>query len=337
MDISVNITTNNTPVQLEGGSQDVQNDQQQESSGVKNLTVSVLYDPDGEGGVDPIALDYPLTVPEDVDIEALEVQLEEVLLGQLQNMPLDASVAMSETLIMNDTMSQLASGMLEGGEQWIADNKDTLVNSFTQIESSAEQTIASLESMINSGKYPDHTAFLKLMLTVAQDIKEFAQEARLAAVEGEFTLMLEQAQNMFDAAEKNKAAADEEVKAMRAEAWASIATGIICIGVSIGGMSSSGAFATFAPGISQAVSSIGGGIGSLIAAGHKTQANVDRKEAEDLQAAIKNLEALAKLEQESGTIATELKEIANALRDFVLRMMQDFISNQYRVTQQANI
>jgi len=85
------------------------------------------------------------------------------------------------------------------------------------------------------------------------------------------------------------------------------------------------------------ISTLASGAGTLASSDAKTDAAMDKKDADLLRAGIKALEAAQKMEQASHEASAELSDIAKALKDFLLGMIKDFNSQQYQVVQRANV
>ena len=324
-----NISVNTTPAPLDPGVQTQQAGNAQKTD--TNLTVSVSVEVTRSGGSKQrIDLELPMIVPADIDFTELE-QLLESQLGMLSNAPWDAFGRSAATEMLKNAVGNLGEAIRQGGVEFLRENQQALVGTFAAIEQQAGATIGYYTELLNSGTYPDHTEFLKLMLKTAQDLRELASNAKQAAVQGEFDNVLEQVQKMKDAAQEDYNSAIETIKAENMAA-----------GFQVGGALLGAVVAGFVGGaggaaIGQLIATISSGTGTLAGTAWKTNAAVDKKEADLFRAGIKALEAAQKMEQASHEAAGELNDIAKALKDFLLGMIKDFNSQQYQVVQRANV
>lgn len=320
---NISVQTNQIP--LDPGDAVQQTDQNQPSQ--PNLTVSVSMDVGrADGTSKTISLEFPMVGLGDVDLTELE-QLLESQLGMLSNAPWEALNQAAASKMMLEGVDNIAQALSQGGVTFAEENKQALVETFSALERQATATVGYFAELMNSGNYPDHTEFLKLLLETAQELREMSSIAKQAAVEGEFELVLEQAANMRTAAELDYDSGKSQITADN-----------IAAGFQIGG-AAFGALAGAAGGqaVGMAASQLGSGIGT-VAASHSKINSLDYKKAADLlRAGNKALEAAQKMSQASQETAGELKDLGKALQDFVLRMIQDFNSQQYQVTQRANI
>jgi hypothetical protein len=324
-----NISVNTTPAPLDPGIQTQQAGNAQKTD--TNLTVSVSVEVTRSGGSKQrIDLELPMIVPADIDFTELE-QLLESQLGMLSNFPWDAMGQSAATEMLKSAMGNVAQAITQGGVEFMRENQQALVETFTAMEQQAGATIGYYTELLNSGTYPDHTEFLKLMLKTAQDLRELASNAKQAAVQGEFDNVLEQVEKMKLAAEEDYNSAIETIEAENRAAYFQVAGAVVGLaaGAKIGGQ---GGMA-----IGGQITTLASGAGTLASSGGKTDATVDKKDADLLRAGIKALEAAQKMEQASHEAAAELSDIAKALKDFLLGMIKDFNSQQYQVVQRANV
>jgi hypothetical protein len=271
-----------------------------------------------------------MIVPADIDFTELE-QLLESQLGMLSNFPWDAMGQSAATEMLKSAMGNVAQAITQGGVEFMRENQQALVETFTAMEQQAGATIGYYTELLNSGTYPDHTEFLKLMLKTAQDLRELASNAKQAAVQGEFDNVLEQVQKMKDAAQEDYDSAIETIEAENRAAGFQVGGAVIGLaaGAIVGGQ---GGMA-----IGGTISTLASGAGTLASSDAKTDAAVDKKASDLLRAGIKALEAAQKMEQASHEAAAELSDIAKALKDFLLGIIKDFNSQQYQVVQRANV
>jgi hypothetical protein len=324
-----NISVNTTPAPLDPGIQTQQAGNAQKTD--TSLTVSVSMDVTrSDGTTQRIALELPMIAPADIDFTELE-QLLESQLGMLSNFPWDAMGQSAATEMLKSAMGNVAQAITQGGVEFMRENQQALVETFTAMEQQAGATIGYYTELLNSGTYPDHTEFLKLMLKTAQDLRELASNAKQAAVQGEFDNVLEQAKKMKAAAEEDYNSAMETIKSEN------MAAGFQVGGALIGALVARRVGDAGGAAIGQLISTISSGTGTLAGTAWKTNAAVDEQDAGLLRAGIKALEAAQKMEQASHEAAGELNDIAKALKDFLLGMIKDFNSQQYQVVQRANV
>ena len=324
-----NISVNTTPAPLDPGIQTQQAGNAQKTD--TNLTVSVSVEVTRSGGSKQrIDLELPMIVPADIDFTELE-QLLESQLGMLSNFPWDAMGQSAATEMLKSAMGNVAQAITQGGVEFMRENQQALVETFTAMEQQAGATIGYYTELLNSGTYPDHTEFLKLMLKTAQDLRELASNAKQAAVQGEFDNVLEQVEKMKLAAEEDYNSAIETIEAENRAAYFQVAGAVVGLaaGAKIGGQ---GGMA-----IGGQITTLASGAGTIASSDGKTDAAVDKKDADLLRAGIKALEAAQKMEQASHEAAAELSDIAKALKDFLLGIIKDFNSQQYQVVQRANV
>jgi len=324
-----NISVNTTPAPLDPGIQTQQAGNAQKTD--TNLTVSVSMDVTrSDGTTQRIALELPMIAPADIDFTELE-QLLESQLGMLSNFPWDAMGQSAATEMLKSAMGNVAQAITQGGVEFMRENQQALVETFTAMEQQAGATIGYYTELLNSGTYPDHTEFLKLMLKTAQDLRELASNAKQAAVQGEFDNVLEQVEKMKAAAKEDYNSAIETINAE--DMAAGFQVGGALIGAVVTGVVGGAGGAA----IGNLISTVSSGTGTLAGTAWKTNAAVDKKEADFFRAGIKALEAAQKMEQASHEASAELSDIAKALKDFLLGMIKDFNSQQYQVVQRANV
>src|SRR5262249_28696632 len=143
-------------------------------------------DPAVKGAPGTITLDIPLTLPGDITQDQID-QITKALGDELQNAPFGLMAVQGAFTAILDATTSLSSGILDslksGGQAYLDQNKDQIASAFQTISDGADKASSSIYDMIQNSTYPNFTDFLKLMLAVAQDIKQLANEARQAAVE----------------------------------------------------------------------------------------------------------------------------------------------------------
>lgn len=328
-----NISVNTNPAQFDPGIQTQQADNAGKTD--TSFTVSVSMDVTrSDGTTQRIALELPMVAPGDIDLSELE-QLLESQLGMLSNLPWDAMGQSAATEMLKSAMGNVGQAITQGGVEFLRENQQVLVETFTAMEQQAEATVGYFTELLSSGTYPDHTDALKLMLKTAQELRELATNAKQAAVQGEFDNVMEQVGKMKLAAAEDYNSAMNEIEASNIQAGMQLAGAVIGAAAGVGLAGKLGGQASSAIGglISSAFSSTG----TLASSSAKTDAAVDKKDADLLRAGIKALEAGQKLAQASHEAASELGDIAKALKDFLLSMIKDFNSQRYQVVQRANV
>ena len=328
-----NISVNTNPAQFDP---EIQTQQPDNAGKIdQSFTVSVSMDVTrSDGTTQTIALELPMVAPGDIDLSELE-QLLESQLGMLSNLPWDAMGQSAATEMLKSAMGNVGQAITQGGVEFMEENQQVLVETFTAMEQQAEATVGYFTELLSSGTYPDHTDALKLMLKTAQELRELATNAKQAAIQGEFDIIMEQSVKMKSAAEEDFSAAKNEIRASNIEAGMQLAGAVVGAAAGAGLAGKLGATASSAIGglISTAFSTTG----TLSANPDKTDAAVDKNDADLLRAGIKALEAAQKLSQSSHEAASELGDIAKALKDFLLSMIKDFNSQSYQVVQRANV
>lgn len=332
MNIS-NVSVNTNPAQIDSGdsAQQVQTSQSTQSAST-NLTVSVNIDVSGpDGTAHTISLEVPSVQLGKMNLSELE-QLLQSQLSTLNDSALEAFSNVSSASSLSASVAVVAEALVQGGVAFAQGNQQQVVDTLTTVEEQATVTMASLSKLIDSGAYPDQIDFLKLMLAAALDMKEFASEAKQAAVQGQFDQMIDMAATMRDQAEKTYAAGLAELKKDNMNAFISIGSGLVGaaligrLGVDVG------------VSISRLTDAVMQGTGKLAAnASYGMDALEARKEADMLGAAMKLMEASQKMEQAREETMSEIRDSARALVDFLLKMIQDFNAQQNQIVQRANV
>lgn len=283
-----------------------------------------------------IKLEFPLIGLEDIkltealeELEKLGVSLADLVKGK---------TSVEAFAIFSGIAMGILKGIVEGGEEGLKANFKKVDAELQAIETNAGKLETSLFELINSSNYPDFREFLGKMLVAAQELRALAGEARNKLLMAEYNTVLDQAGQMFKAAEANHKAALAQIAAERAEAIGKIIGGVISIGTSAFGAYAGGLTGMQAGGaLGGAISGVTDGIASLVAGGFKTSSAAYRLESEIAGAVQKQFEATQKLLQEGQNVAQELKDIAKTLADMVLKLYQDFMSSQNQIIQRSNI
>ncbi|MES2596726.1 MAG: hypothetical protein V4662_15395 [Verrucomicrobiota bacterium] len=339
MNVSFNVSPN---FASQAGQADQTQGSQEAQKSSKTLTITVTG---GEGpgqtqGSGGITLSYPLIGPEDIDLNELTQALANMDVSVLQAMTSTAAA-----LVVNAMVLDLASNVVAGGTDYIAKNASDIEAALAHLEGRAAAAETSLFDMISSSKYPDFNSFLKLMLETAQQLRESTSKARQEMVKGEYNNMLDQAKTMMDNAKSNYDAAIKEAKATRAQGIGKIVGGCLTFATSLaGGLAGRGnpamgflAGAQAGGMFGNAMTQIIDGSTAVYAAEMQTEAAGHKKDAEEGQALLKKYEASQKLMQDAQSVIQEMRDAAKTLSDMVLKLYQDFITNQSQIVQRANI
>jgi hypothetical protein len=210
------------------------------------------------------------------------------------------------------------------------------------LENQAQLVEVSIRGLIENSTYPNFSDFLKELVRIAQDLREAAASARLAAIQGNYTQLMAAADQMVVAAEKAKESREAQIEADKKEAIGNIIAGGVSLVVTVGfgiaaGASRMSSLLTLGSSISQASSSIISGSFSVSVTNLKTESSTRQYESDLANVAKQRLEAAAKLIEAQTEVARELGEIAKSLRDMVVKLYQDFISSQNQAVQRANV
>lgn len=327
--MSVSITSTTSHVSSTSFNPDLDiNDPSSTKKGDESLTVSFTVGKEngalGEGF--RITLELPLTG--EIPINELEQACKDLGMTPLELYAALGGLFQAGKMAseVGDLVSRLG---VEGAEAHIG----AVFNLFNHVEEAADTAAKSLYAIIEGGNYPDFTDFLKLMLQTAMELRQFASEAKTNALNGEYDLMMTQASNLRDVAQKNYDAALKQIEAEKQQAIFSIVGGCL---------SFIGAFGSIwgGPAASQAGSSLSQileGAGNIHTEQLKKDGALLKKQAELLEAANKALDGECKKLQNQQSIAEELRDIAKSLQDMVLKLYQDFMSAQMQVLQHSNI
>jgi len=304
----------------------------------KTLTIVADVPIKGNNGVKSaqITLDFPLIGLEDIQLtEALE-QLEK--LGTSLAELAQGKTAVEAFAAFTGAAMGILKGIVEGGEKGLSENFMEVDAQLQALETNAGKLEVSLFELLNNSNYPNFKEFLGKMLVAAQELRALASEARQNLVMAEFKNVLDQAGQMFKAAEANFQAAMKQIAAERAEAIGKIVSGVVSIGTSVAGAKLGGLQGMQAGGaLGGAIGGVVDGTASLIGSKYKVDSAVFRKEAEIAGAVQKQFEAVQKLLQDGQSVAQELRDIAKTLADMVLKLYQDFMSSQNQIIQRSNI
>ncbi|HSJ04145.1 MAG: hypothetical protein ACAI34_03210 [Verrucomicrobium sp.] len=296
--------------------------------GDETLKVSYTVGKEGVGGGSyKIELELPIKGGE-VSLTELEQACKDLGMS-----PLEMMAVMDGAKKAINTAGSIATMIAEMGVEGTKANLEAVVALLDNTASTLAAMEKKLFDVIEGGAYPDYTSFLKLMLKSAQELREFASEAKMACLNGQYDVMMDQVANMKSAADKNFEAAKKEIEAAKTEAIFGIIGGCLSmIGAMAGARGNQAALQA-----GTALSTIMSASGTIHVSGEKLQAAELKKDAEYLEAANKALDALLKQMDANVSIADELKEIAKTLQDMVLNLYKDFISAHTQVMQHANI
>lgn len=326
-----------SPPQIGGSTQT-----QQTSPTDKSLTISITTGSDGSTPVTPtaITLSYPLIGPEDIALNEVTQELKNLDLGALKTSNLTAAV-----LLIGQQIGELGAAITQGGKDYVKQNAAALTDSFTKAEAQAGKAETQLFDMLNSSTYPDFKQFLGKMLIAAQELRQLASQAKHHMVMAQFDNVLDQAKEMEVAAKKNYDSTMKEIEASRIDAIGKIVSGALTIGLTIGGGVLGGRTSNVGTlGGAQLGSGLGGALGQIVTGSTDLAAGKTREDAAALKleadmagAVQKKYEATQKLLQEAEGITDDLMNISKTLSDMVLKLYQDFLSNQNQIVQRSNI
>lgn len=295
---------------------------------LKSLSLTILGSTgtiEGPGDV-RIRLEAPNASPEDVPVAELLQQLD-----SLQSAP-------AAPLVMNLAVGNLADGVkalaqgIKGDPPMEASQAADLAASF---EGQAKVVERSIRDLIENSTYPAFNEFLKDLVKVAQDIRESASKAKMAAIQASYESMYAAADQMLTAANEAKASRDQQIQAERTQAIGQIITGVVEMAVTIGfGLAGASQLGGTITQISNAVVT---GETGLIASDFKASSSELQLKSDLANVAKQRLEAATKLLEQQTQIADDLRDIAKGLRDMVLKIYQDFINAQNQVIQHANV
>jgi hypothetical protein len=292
--------------------------------------VGPLGNTEGPAGEIRLQLDHPLIGPEDIPVNEFIQQLD-----SLAEMPVQVFMLAEAVKNLSQGSEALAGAMLQSQATGAPQDPKTLAAGADALGQQAEVVERSLRDLIENSTYPNFSDFLRDLVKIAQELREAASKAKLAAIEGQYSVMYSAAEQMKVAAEKAKESRDAEIEASRKEAIGQIVGGVISAvvsgGFAIGGAAQLGA--TLGSSAQQIVS----GSSSLAASGDKLDASALQLESDLANVAKQRLEAAAKLIETQVQTAQDLRDIASGLRDMVMKLMQDFISSQNQVIQRANV
>lgn len=292
--------------------------------------VGPLGNTEGPAGEIRLQLDHPLIGPEDIPVNEFIQQLD-----SLAEMPVQVFMLAEAVKNLSQGSEALAGAMLQSQAKGAPQDPETLAAGANELGRQAEVVERSLRDVIENSTYPNFSDFLRDLVKIAQELREAASKAKLAAIEGQYSVMYSAAEQMKVAAEKAKESRDTEIAASRKEAIGQIVGGVISAvvsgGFAIGGAAQLGA--TLGSSAQQIVS----GSSSLAASGDKLDASALQLESDLANVAKQRLEAAAKLIETQVQTAQDLRDIASGLRDMVMKLMQDFISSQNQVIQRANV
>jgi hypothetical protein len=285
---------------------------------------------EGPGGEIRIHLDHPLIGPEDIPLNEFVQQLD-----SLAKTPMPVFTLSEAVRNLSEGSGALASAILSSRERGAPENPQALSQLAGTLAQQAELVEVSIRDIIENSTYPNFSDFLKELVKVAQELRELATNAKMAAIEGQYTVMYAAAEQMEVAAEKAKESRDADIEASKKEAIGQIVGGIASAIIS-GGFAAAGAGQLGAT-LGSAAQQIITGSFTTAVSGDKLDASAVQLESDLANVAKQRLEAAVKLIESQTQIAQDLNEIALGLRDMVLKLMQDFISSQNSVIQRANV
>lgn len=292
--------------------------------------VGPLGNTEGPAGEIRLQLDHPLIGPEDIPVNEFIQQL-----GSLAETPVQVFMLAEAVKNLSQGSEALAGAMLQSQAKGAPQDPETLAAGANELGRQAEVVERSLRDVIENSTYPNFSDFLRDLVKIAQELREAASKAKLAAIEGQYSVMYSAAEQMKVAAEKAKESRDTEIAASRKEAIGQIVGGVISAAVS-GGFAIGGA-AQLGATLGSSAQQIVSGSSSLAASGDKLDASALQLESDLANVAKQRLEAAAKLIETQVQTAQDLRDIASGLRDMVMKLMQDFISSQNQVIQRANV
>ncbi len=276
---------------------------------------------EGPGGDIRIHLESPTIGPEDIPLNEFLQQTESIA-----NTPGPVLVSFAALGQLEEASRALGQAIASGPD---ALPQEDAVQLSTGLEQQATVVERSIRDLIENSTYPNFSDFLKEMVKIAQDLREKATMAKMAAIEGNYEMMMDAADQMVVAAEKSKESREAQIEADKKEA----------IGKIIGG--SLGFVLAFVPGVGAAISTassqIVSGITGQIAASSKTDSSTAQYDSDLANVAKQRIEAAAKLLESQVQVAEDLRETAKSLRDMVLKLYQDFIGAQNQVISRANV
>ena len=308
----------------------------QPSSSLGGITLTILAPSeqiDGPGGEVRVRLEGPTVGPADASFEQITGQLD------------SASHAPVGAVVLGQSVATLAQSAQALAESILADppaSAPTIADIAASFEGAARVVERRIRDVIESSTYPSFNDFLKELVKVAQELRESATEAKLAAIEANHDLMMDAANKMLEAAELSQESRETQIQAEKKEAIGQIVSGVVSVATSVAfgavgiGYANS-AIAQFGSSLSQALGEIIKGSTSLDAIKDKQESSDKQFEADSANVAKQRLEAAAKLIEQEVAIADEIRETAKALRDMVLKLIQDFISSQQQIIQRANV
>jgi hypothetical protein len=269
---------------------------------------------------------------------AQEVTLGELLqqLDGLNRVPMVVLLVSAALRMVVDAANAFAKGVGESGKNPTTTNGQDLGGTADGIAQGARSIEEAIRNLIENSTYPNFSDFLKELVKISQQLREQATKAKLAAIEGNYNLMLEAASQMLVAAQEAKASRDKEIEAERSAAIGQIASGVITLaatGITYGITKD----VSFSGAVSGAFGSISSGIATTVGTTQKEDASELQLYSDLANVAKQRLEAAAKLIEQQTQVADDIREIAKSLREFVLKLFEDMINNQNQAIQRANV
>ncbi|PTY07815.1 hypothetical protein DB347_06210 [Opitutaceae bacterium EW11] len=282
-----------------------------------------------ETGVN-VRLETPSVAPEEIPLETFLQNLDSLSKTPL---PVIAVTAAFHQLVDGSAaMAKSIQKPAENGGQPDPKEVKEMADGLQQQSTLVERSILDI---IENSTYPQFSDFLKEMVKVAQQLREEATKAKQAAIESNYNVMMDAADEMKVAAEKAKESRDKQIEADRKDAIGQIVSGSVTLVIGVGfGLAGAGTIG----------STIGGAAGSIITGSFSASSSNLKTESSELQeesdlanVAKQRFEAAAKLIESQVQVADDLRETARNLRDMVLKLYQDFIASKSEVLQRANV
>ncbi len=302
-------------------------------SQLQALNLTIVSGPntiEGPGGEIRIRLENPTVGPEDIPLNEFLQQLD-----SLGKTPTQVFILGESVKNLTEGTKAFAQSMQAARANGTNPDPAQVQAMGSQIENQATLVEQSIRDLIENSTYPNFSDFLKELVRISQDLREAASKAKLAAIEGNYAMMMSAADQMVVAAEKAQESREAQIEADKMEAIGQIVSGVVS-GIISGGFAIGGATQVGAA-LGQASSSIITGSFSVSVTNLKTESSNLQTESDLANVAKQRLDAAAKLIDAQTEVARDLGEIAKGLRDMALKIYQDFISSQNQSIQRANV
>lgn len=286
---------------------------------LKGLSLTILGSSgeiEGPNSEISIKLQSPTVGPEDIKLNELLEQLD--ALGHTSG---DVIVFREAVTKLAEGAQALADGILR---QPPLDNA-TIVALGNDLEGQAQVVETQLRDILENSNYANYSDFLKELVKISQELREAASKAKLAAINANYELLYQAADQMKTAAEESKTSREKQIEADKMEA----------IGDIVGG--AAGILTAWAGPVSQSVTATITGSFKASTTDEKTASSTAQYNADLANVAKTRLEAAAKLVEARVQIADDIRDLAKSLRDMILKLYQDFISAHNQVAQRANV